>query len=267
MARDRFFHILRFLYFENNNDPPNHDDPDCDRLWKIRKISDALNNKFYELHNPTEHLAVDEMIVFYKERVVFRQYIPKKYRRFCIKIYKLCDSLGYTYDMSVCLGKQRQNAIAQITATHGTVLQVIRRVEGMGHKIFMDNYFISPALFDDLFQRKINACGIFRHNRRGMPRDIGPKFLKMKREDIATRVKGTLRAVHWKDKRDVYLVTNMHASLLKKISPTNLARLSNLVLQKTTVHTWGLWTSQTEWSTAMELPAGHASEQKNCFST
>ena len=48
--------------------------------------------------------------------------------------------------MSVYLGKQRQYATAQITATHGTVLQVIRRVEGLGHKIFMDNYFTSPAL-------------------------------------------------------------------------------------------------------------------------
>jgi hypothetical protein len=38
MARDRFFHILRVLYFENNEDPPNHDDPDYDRLWKIRKF-------------------------------------------------------------------------------------------------------------------------------------------------------------------------------------------------------------------------------------
>jgi hypothetical protein len=51
----------------------------------------------------------------------------------------------------------------------------------MGHKIFMDNNFTSPALFDDLFQRKINACGTVRHDRRGMLRDIGPKSQKMKR--------------------------------------------------------------------------------------
>jgi len=31
------------------------------------------------------------------------------------------------------------------------------------------------------------------------------------------------------------------------------------------MHTWGLWTSQTEWSTAMELPAEHASGPRNCF--
>ena len=109
---------------------------------------------------------------------------------------------------------------------HGTVLQLIQRVEGLGHKIFMDNYFILPALFDDLFQRKINVCGTVCPDRRGMPQDIGPKSLKMKRGDIATRVRGTLRAVRWKDRRDVYILTNV----LKEISPKNLARLSNLML-------------------------------------
>ena len=77
--------------------------------------------------------------------------------------------------MSVYLGKQRQHAITQITATHGTVLQLIRRVEGLGQKNFMDNYITSPDLFDDLFQRKITACGTVRQDRRGMPRDIRHK--------------------------------------------------------------------------------------------
>ena len=98
MARDCFFHILQFLHFKKNDNPPNHDDPDYDRLWKIQKVFDILNNKFYELYNPTEQLAVDEVIVSYKGRVVFRQYIPKRRKRFCIKIYKLCDCLGYTYE-------------------------------------------------------------------------------------------------------------------------------------------------------------------------
>ena len=47
MVCDRFFHILRYLHFENNDNPPNHDDPHYDRLWKIRNIFDTLNNKFY----------------------------------------------------------------------------------------------------------------------------------------------------------------------------------------------------------------------------
>ena len=82
MVRDRFFHILRFLHFENNEAPPNRDDPEYDRLWKIRQIFNSLNSKFCELYHPSEHLAVDEVIVLFKGRVVFRQYIPKKHKRF-----------------------------------------------------------------------------------------------------------------------------------------------------------------------------------------
>ena len=82
--------------------------------------------------------------------------------------------------MSMYLGKQWQHATAQITATHRTVLQVIQRVEGLGHKIFMDNYFTLPALFGDLFQRKINVCERVCHDKRGMPQNIGPKSLKLK---------------------------------------------------------------------------------------
>ena len=115
--------------------------------------------------------------------------------------------------------KQRQHATAQITATHGTVLQVVRRVAGLGHKIFIDNYCTLPALFDDLFQRKINACGTVHHDWRGMPWNIGPKSLKMKRGDIATRVRGTLRAVRWKDRQDVYIVKHARSPCCRKFHP------------------------------------------------
>jgi len=142
-------------------------------------LFDLRNNKFCELYSPTEHLTVDEVIMLYKGRGGFWQYILIKHKRFGIKIYKLCDSLGY--NMSVYLVKRRQHYTVQITATHGTVLQVIRRVEGLGHKIFMDNYFTLSAVFGDLFQWKINACGTVCHDKHGIPWDNGPKSLKMKK--------------------------------------------------------------------------------------
>ena len=71
--------------------------------WKIRNLFDILNYKFSKFYNPSEHLVVDEVIVKFKGRVIFRQYIPKKHKHFGIKIYKLCDETGYTYDMAVYL--------------------------------------------------------------------------------------------------------------------------------------------------------------------
>jgi len=46
--------------------------------------------------------------VKFKGRVLFKQYIPKKGKHFGIKMFKLCDSTGYTYDMNVYFGKDRQ---------------------------------------------------------------------------------------------------------------------------------------------------------------
>ena len=94
--------------------------------------------------------------------------------------------------------------------TYQTVLQVIQRVEGLGHKLLMDNYITSLALFDYLFQHKINACETVHHDRRGMPQDIGPKSLKMRKGDIVTHVRGNLRSVSWRDSCDVYILTDIH---------------------------------------------------------
>jgi hypothetical protein len=61
------------------------DDPDDDRLWKIGQIFDILNLKFSKLYHLTEHMAVDDVIIKFKEKVVFWQYIKKNIKRFGIK--------------------------------------------------------------------------------------------------------------------------------------------------------------------------------------
>jgi hypothetical protein len=70
--------------------------------------------------------------------------------------------------MKVYLGKHRKDAAGNVTATHGTVLQLVRRVQNKGHNV-MDNYFSSLCLADDLHNRRICSCGTVRHNRKEMP--------------------------------------------------------------------------------------------------
>ena len=135
-------------------------------------------------------MAVDEVIVKYRGRVIFRQYIPKKRKRFGIKIYKLCDEAGYTCAIRVYLGKDLQSATDDMTAAHTTVRRLTRRFEGLGHKLFMNNFFSSPRLFDDLDRHKINSCGTVWPNRKDMPRDFGPKQLKLKRGDLRVKTRG-----------------------------------------------------------------------------
>jgi hypothetical protein len=98
-------------------------------------------------------MANDEVVLPFKARVIFKQYIPKKSKRFGIKIFKLCDSTGYTYDMKVYLGKDRQCRAQHVTATHATVTELTRKIERCGHKLYMDNFFTSPELFNDLVKK------------------------------------------------------------------------------------------------------------------
>jgi hypothetical protein len=83
-------------------------------------------------------------------------------------------------------------------------------VENKGHKIYMDSYFSSPGLFYDLRIRKIGSCGTVRHNRKDMPANFGPKQLKLKKGDIVSKVRDNLTAICWKDKRVVYMLSNIY---------------------------------------------------------
>jgi hypothetical protein len=58
-------------------------------VWKLRKVFDKLNEAYAKFYNPSVHLAVDEVTVKFKGRVIFRQYIANKRKCFSIKIEKL----------------------------------------------------------------------------------------------------------------------------------------------------------------------------------
>ena len=143
---------------------------------------------FSKFYNPSENLAIDEVIVPCKGRVIFKQYTPKKRKRFGTKMFKFCDSTGYTYDMKVYLGKDRQRTAQHSTARDSNPCDSDRTDEEdrrRGHKLYMDNFFSSPELFDDLVKKQIYCRGTVRPNRKRMPQGLKPKTTKMKWETFA----------------------------------------------------------------------------------
>jgi len=46
----------------------------------MRAIFDKLNDSNAKNYSLTKHLAGDEIIVFLKGRVIFKEYIPKKHK-------------------------------------------------------------------------------------------------------------------------------------------------------------------------------------------
>jgi hypothetical protein len=70
--------------------------------------------------------------------------------------------------------KDRKNAIKMMTATHATV-RSCKRLEGVGHKLYMENFISSPDLLDNLH----NVMGLS-DNHKGMPRGFENITLKFK---------------------------------------------------------------------------------------
>jgi len=50
-----------------------------------------------------------------------------------------------------------------------TVTELTRKIEGHEHKLYTDNFFSTPELFDDLVKKQTDCCGTVRPNSKGMP--------------------------------------------------------------------------------------------------
>ena len=176
------------------------------RLWKIRDLFEILNAIFSKFYNPFENLDIDEVILSFKGKVIFKQYIPKNAS---VSASKFSNFVTRLDTHMIYLGKGRQRTAQHVTATHVTVTELTRK-RGRGHKLYMDNFFSSPELFDDLVKKQIYCCGTVRLNRKCMTQDLRPKTTKLKMGDICIRTRANLTAIQWQDKRDICLLTNIN---------------------------------------------------------
>jgi len=62
---------VHFLHFADNSQRPD-EGKEYDQLWKLTTVFYMLNKAYAKFYNPLEHLAVDEVIVKFKGRVIFR---------------------------------------------------------------------------------------------------------------------------------------------------------------------------------------------------
>lgn len=95
-----------------------------------------------------------------------------------------------------------------LTATHVTVAE-LKTKTGHGHKLCMHNFFYVPPTHSMAWLRQNQCYGMVRPNSRGMPQYLAPKKMKLK-QDIHVRIIGNLTPILWRDKQDIYMLTNIH---------------------------------------------------------
>ena len=175
MTRDRFLLLLSFLYFadsENRNTG--------DRIWEVREILSMFLSRYKKYFYPFQKMVVDESLLLYKGRLIFKQYIPSKRRRFGIKLFVLCDcDTGIVLDIIVYTGTDIDIPKVSKNNPMGMSGAIIKKMMtpylGRGHILYTDNWYTSPALSQFLHENNTGSCGTVRTNRKFMPKFNGPK--------------------------------------------------------------------------------------------
>jgi len=203
MPRNRFQELLRFFHVSNNDINP------TDRLGKIQPLIDILVNLFKQCKVPAENVVIDETLIPFRGRIIFRQYIPNKAAKYGIKLYKLCDSVGYTYDLSVYSGKNLNNVDTNIPYAGKVVMSLLENYLNEGRTLIVDNFYTSIHIAHVLLDHNTHIVGTLRKNVKNCPKDI--MNAKLQRGDIVGKenVHGVVVS-KWKDKREVRFLSTRH---------------------------------------------------------
>lgn len=113
------------------------------RLYKISAIVDLFNNACKTVFNPGQKICIDESLVPFRGRIIFRQYIPNKRHRYGIKLFKLCCDGGYTYHTKIYAGKM-SCPFGSVAET--VVLELIDGLLDQGRHLYVDNWYTSLSL-------------------------------------------------------------------------------------------------------------------------
>jgi hypothetical protein len=202
MPRDRFLLLLNCIHFSNNEDSSQLND----RTRKIKPLLKLLLDNFKTVLTPGRHLVIDESMVPYRGRLIFRQFIPNKSHKYGMKLYKLCTVNGYTCDIILYSGKGTTDG--ETSHSESIVLKLLESVEhAEGRTVFADNFYSSVPLAEKLHERKTRYCGTLRGNRRGLPKEIVQK--KLKKGEICGKQKNCVKVIKWHDKRSVLMLTTV----------------------------------------------------------
>ena len=176
MSRSRFRNITKMLRFALMTD--------CNQKFtaeeRLADFFKLLQERCTNNIHPGLHISIDEALVLFKGRLLFKQYIKLKRSRFGIKIFFSCPGdpnwQGYSYKFSIYYGKNSDLRVSCVTEPEAAsvrksgrvVLHLMDGMLGQGRHVIVDNWYTSQVLGKLLFAYKTMITGTIKANR-GIP--------------------------------------------------------------------------------------------------
>ncbi len=132
--------------------------------------------------------------------------MPKKPIKRGIKAWVRADGHnGYISDFSIYCGKAGDPGLNLGTRV---VTELSNTLKHQYYHLYFDNFFTSVTLMETLMQDGIYACGTYRKNRKGLPKDLDQtKLSQLNRGDFLFQQKRNLVANVLRGNRLVYVMS------------------------------------------------------------
>ena len=72
----------------------------------MKPLLDLSEASFSSVYIPGSVVTIDQTMVPWRGRLLFKQYIPGKAHKYGVKIYKIAATNGYTWNVMVYTGQQ-----------------------------------------------------------------------------------------------------------------------------------------------------------------
>ncbi|XP_064108750.1 piggyBac transposable element-derived protein 5-like isoform X1 [Macrobrachium nipponense] len=209
MPRDSFLALNRYFNAFNRRAIPRNNP---DRLILVRPVLDYIRERSQFLVVPSQNLSLNEGMMPYKGRLSIKVYNPKKPKKYGVKIFFITESnTGYVVDFSVYSGV--------FSTLRDTVFGLVDRFRNQGYHLFMDNYYNSVSLAQELYEAGVHVSGTIRLVR-GAP-NVLKRFASqpqhLDRGETEWRRKGDVFIICWKGVRLVPMITTSYEPIQEEV--------------------------------------------------
>ena len=169
------------------------------KTYYLDEVLACLKSNFAHARSDRTYQSINESMT---KRSSLKQHMPLKPIKRGIKLWTRCDAdLGYVFDTNIYCRKETE----KVEETLGKRVQKI--IEGVQNNVVLifDRFFTSTYLLNSI---EYAAVGMYNKNRRNVAK-LSEKFTTKGESKMAVCKKGLL-CVHWKDTKDVRLMSNCH---------------------------------------------------------
>ena len=168
MSLNRFWAIWTCLHVVDDQEPSSGN---ASITSKIKPLLDILEDTFFINYSPAQEMCVDEAMIKFKGRVKKGKVkMPKKPVKEGFKVWcACCACCGYLCAFQVYEGKPE---VRESGVIKKVVLDLMAPFQGMNHVVYLDNYFTSGPLVDELAKVKTYTVGTIQQGASGFPQAL-----------------------------------------------------------------------------------------------